>query len=358
MQYAQQSLLPILLEGIRDFHLGSFLGSDDQTPNQRMAMRGSLNGELATLDLSEASDRVSNQLVLEMTHSSGKMRKAIQACRSRSAVVDGQVIKNLAKFASMGSALTFPIEEMVFLTLIFLGIEKALNTQTSPALVKRMRGKVRVYGDDIIVPVEFVPAVIDSLELFGAKVNRRKSFWNGKFRESCGKEYYDGQDVSIVKVRQVLPTNRRHVEGVIATVALRNLLYQEGYWTTCLWLDEKIRKVLKYYPVVDPSSPLLGRESVLPGARLFQDRRYSHSLHRPEVKGWQVSTKLPLDTLEGSGALLKCFLMSRGREDVYDDPRFAYRLSHLFASNVNEDHLRRAGRPRSVDIRLGWNTTW
>ena len=358
MQYAQQALLPVILEGIRDFHLGSFLGSDDQTPNQRMALRGSLRGELATLDLSEASDRVSNQLVLLLMAKSGSMRRAVQACRSRKADVLGHGVQHLAKFASMGSALTFPMEEMVFLTIIFLGIERALNTQVDASLIHSMRRRVRVYGDDIIIPVEFVPSVIDSLELFGAKVNRRKSFWNGKFRESCGKEYYDGSDVSIVRIRQVLPTNREHVGGVIATVALRNLLYQAGYWTTCQWLDEKIRAILKYFPVVDSSSPLLGRESVLPGARKFQDRRYSQTLHRPEVKGWQVTSLLPRDSLEGMGALLKCFLMSRGLEDAYDDPRFADRLSHLWDSNVSEDHLRRAGRPRSVDIRLGWNTPW
>jgi len=358
MQYAQQSLLPVILEGIKDFHLGSFLGSDDQTPNQRMALRGSLRGDLATLDLSEASDRVSNQLVLEMTSSSSRMRKAIQACRSRKADVPGHGVQRLAKFASMGSALTFPIEEMVFLTIIFLGIERVLNTQIDRSLIKSMKGRVRVYGDDIIIPVEFVPSVIESLELFGAKVNRHKSFWNGQFRESCGKEYYDGQDVSIVKVRQVLPTKRRHVEEIIATVALRNLLYWEGYWTTCLWLDEKIRGILSYFPVVDSSSPLLGRESVMPGARKFQKGRFSHVLHRPEVKGWQVHAKLPLDSLEGSGALLKCFLMSRGLDDMYDDPRLADRLAYLWGSEINEDHLERAGRPRSVDIRLGWNTPW
>jgi hypothetical protein len=250
------------------------------------------------------------------------------------------------------------MEEMVFLTIIFLGIERALNTQIDASLIHSMRRRVRVYGDDIIVPVEFVPSVIDSLELFGAKVNRRKSFWNGSFRESCGKEYYDGSDVSIVRIRQVLPTNRKHVDGVIATVAFRNLLYHAGYWTTCQWLDEKIRAILKYFPVVDSSSPLLGRESVLPGARKFQDRRYSQTLHRPEVKGWQVFSLLPRDELEGMGALLKCHLMSKGLEDAYDDPRFADRLSHLWGSDANRDHLRRAGRPRSVDIRLGWNTPW
>jgi hypothetical protein len=358
MQYAQQSLLPMILEGIKSFHLDSFLGSDDQTPNQVAAHQGSLYGDLATLDLSEASDRVSNELVINMMSLSGPLRRAVQACRSRKAHVPGYGVQRLAKFASMGSALTFPIEEMVFLTIIFHGIERVLNRRITPGLIKQMRGRVRVYGDDIIVPVEYVPSVIESLELFGAKVNRRKSFWNGKFRESCGKEYYDGQDVSIVKVRQVLPTNRKHVEGVIATVALRNLLYQEGYWSTCQWLDDKIRGILKYFPVVEPSSPLLGRESVLPGARKFQRGRFSPTLHRPEVKGWQVLAKLPLDSLEGSGALLKCFLMNRGLEDMYDDPRLASRLAYLWGSEINEDHLERAGRPRSVDIRLGWGPTW
>jgi hypothetical protein len=359
MQYAQQSLLPLFLQGIQDFHLGSFLGSDDQTPNQRMAKQGSHYEDLATLDLSEASDRVSNRLVLEMMSSSRKMRNAVQACRSRKADVRGHGVKRLAKFASMGSALTFPIEEMVFLTIIFLGISEELNEPVDRAFIKRMRGSVRVYGDDIIVPVDFVPSVIDALERFGAKVNRHKSFWNGKFRESCGKEYYAGHDVSIVKVRQRLPANRRHVEEIIATVALRNLLYNEGYWSTCLWLDEKIRGILKYFPVVDSTSPLLGRESVLPGARKFQEHtRFSPVLHRPEVKGWQVLSKLPLDTLEGSGALLKCHLMNRGMEDRYDDTSLSWRLSYLFGSEVNQDHLRRAGRPQSVDIRLGWSTSW
>jgi len=358
MQYAQQALLPVILEGIRKFHLGSFLGFDDQTPNQRMALKGSLNGELATLDLSEASDRVSNALVLNMTSSSSSMRRAIQACRSRTARVPGFGVKHLAKFASMGSALTFPIEEMVFLTIIFVGIGRALSTQTDSALIHSMRGRVRVYGDDIIVPVEFVPSVIEALELFGVRVNQRKSFWTGRFRESCGKEYYAGTDVSIVRLRRLLPTDRKHVEEVIAIVAFRNLLYQAGYWATCQWLDVKIRRILKYFPVVEASSSLLGRESVLPGARKFQNSRFSYSLHRPEVKGWAVRTELPLDTLEGSGALLKCFLLSRGLEDMYDDPRLADRLSYLWGSEINEDHLRRAGRPRSVDIRLGWNVSW
>lgn len=347
MQYAQQSLLPVLLEGIKNFHLGSFLGFDDQTPNQRMAEEGSRTGKLATLDLSEASDRVSNQLVLEMTRTSGPLRRSIQACRSTKADVPGHGVQSLSKFASMGSALTFPIEAMVFLVIVLVGIERELNTQMTPQLLKRLRGQVRIYGDDIIVPVEYVHSVVHALSSFGAKVNVNKSFWNGKFRESCGKEYYDGHDVSIVKVRRVLPTRRRHVKEIEAIVAFRNQLYWAGYWATCQWLDDKIRGILKYFPVVESTSPCLGRESVLP----YEAERINPVLHRPEVKGCVVRSRIPKDDLEGPGALLKVFLLQQA--EVRDE-----RLAHLNPRQVDEDHLTRAGRAEAVDIKPGWITPY
>jgi hypothetical protein len=67
MQYVQQGIMELIREAIdRDDILSQLIGFDDQIPNQEMARRGSLSGEMATLDLKEASDRVSNQLVLDM----------------------------------------------------------------------------------------------------------------------------------------------------------------------------------------------------------------------------------------------------------------------------------------------------
>jgi hypothetical protein len=349
MQYAQQSLLPLFLEEIKRSHLDSFLGFDDQTPNQEMARDGSLNCDLATLDLSEASDRVSNRLVQEMMGMRGPLYQATQACRSRKADVPGYGVQRLAKYASMGSALTFPIEAMVFLTIVVIGIEKALNRQITKRDLRALRGKVRIYGDDIIVPVEYVHSVVDALHTFGMKVNVRKSFWNGKFRESCGKEYYDGEDVSIVRVRQVLPTRRRHVQEIIAMVAFRNQLYWAGYWATCQWLDEKIRKLIKRFPVVYSSSPGLGRESVLASQQTGE--RTHPELHRPEVQALVVRSRIPKDTLEGAGALLKCLLLKQGRDW---DARFA----HLDPIQINADHLTRDGRASSVTLQTGWVTPY
>jgi len=336
MQYAQQSLLPIILDALgRDDSLRSIIGFDDQTPNQRLAMEGSHNKGIATLDLSEASDRVSNQLIRIMLQQWPHLHMAVDACRSRKAVVPGHGEVRLAKFASMGSALCFPMEAMVFTTLLFLGIERGLNRPLALRDVKILKEKVRVYGDDIIVPVDFVRSCVTTLEAFGLKVNRAKSFWNGNFRESCGKEYFSGHDVSIVKVRQAFPSHRKHVSGVISLVSLRNQLYFAGYWQTCKWLDDEIRKIIKYFPVVLPSSPVLGRHSFLG----YETQVVGRVLHNPLVRGYVVSSRIPSDILDGSGAMLKFFLKRGGQP------------------SVDRRHLERAGRPQAVDIKLRWTSS-
>jgi len=333
MQYAQQGILEKMLEKFdRDNLLSSFLGFDDQSPNQRMAMIGSSSGELATLDLSDASDRVSNQHVRALLSNYPHLRGAVEACRSRKADVPGHGVVRLAKFASMGSALCFPFEAMVFLTMIFMGIEQELGSPLDRRTIDKFRGRVRVYGDDIVVPVDYVYSVISVLEHFGARVNANKSFWIGRFRESCGKEYYEGQDVSIVKVRRVFPTSRKDAPEVISLVSLRNQLYYAGYWGTCKMLDDEIIGLLKHFPIVSDSSPVLGRASFLD---YVPERMHEH-LHSPLVRGWVVSSRIPHNSVSDSGALLKCFL-KRGELPFAD-----------------RKHLERSGRPRSVDIKARW----
>lgn len=340
MQYAQQCLLSGIIPAIeRDDFLSLALGFKDQIPNQEMAKRGSKYGDLATLDLSEASDRVSNQLVRDMVRDFPHLREAVDATRSRKADVLGHGVIRLSKFASMGSALCFPFEAMVFLTMIFIGIERELNTPLSREIINDFAGSVRVYGDDIIVPADYVHSVITVLEAFGSRVNRAKSFWNGKFRESCGKEFYDGHDVSIVRVRQEFPTSRKDATRVIALVELRNQLYFAGYWQTCAWLDEKIRKLIYRFPVVLPTSRVLGRHSFLG----YQVEKVGPTLHNPLVKGWATRAVIPKNSLEGSGALLKSLMLLEATSSKKEEP-----------SSVDSDHLERSGRPRDVDIILGW----
>jgi len=342
MQFMQQGVLHHMVPVMeQDSFLSPFVGFTHQEPNQLMAREGSLHGELATLDLSEASDRVSYRHVMECIGENFPLvREAVDAVRSMKADVPGHGVIHLSKFASMGSAICFPFEEMVFLAIIFSSIEQKLSTSFTRREIKSFAGSVRVYGDDIIVPVEHVQCVIDGLEAFGLKVNVDKSFWNGKFRESCGKEYYDGTDVSIVRVRHALPNSRKSVPEVIAAVETRNQLYSAGLWQTAAVLDEVIEKVLPYFPVTEDSSPALGRRSVFPydavvnsTVRMDAD---GEVLHRPLVRAYVPSSKPPLSWVSGEGALLK-YLLKRSDLPVADSR-----------------HLERSGRPQSSHLILRW----
>jgi len=351
MQYAQQAVYRSILDMIQeDGFLSHVIGFRDQEPNRRLAMEGSHSGELATLDLSEASDRVSNQHVRALFADYPHLLEAVQASRSRKADVPGHGVIRLAKFASMGSALCFPLEAMVFLTVIFLGIERELSAPLShEVVVKHFREQVRVFGDDLVVPRDYVLSVVDELSTFGYKVNIGKSYWTGRFRESCGREYYDGQDVSIVKVRSVLPTRRQDANGVISAVKFRNLAYWAGLWKTAAWMDDYLGKLLKHFPNVAPTSPLLGRESALG----YQFRKLDPNTHGPLTRGYYVSSESPEDPLDGSGALLKCLLRMSSKEGNAVDTMWDQNPA---LPSVDDEHLERSGRPEHVNIKLGWGS--
>jgi hypothetical protein len=307
----------------------------DQFPNQDLARIGSLNGELATLDLSEASDRVSYRLVEEtFKRRWPALWAGIDACRSRWARVGDIGIIPIRKFASMGSALTFPIESMVFLTLVFLGIESARSHPLTDEDFQSFIGKVRVYGDDIIVPVEYTPFVIHQLELFGAKVNVHKSFWNGKFRESCGMDFYDGENVNIVRLRREIPTSRRQVEALVSFVEFRNHLYEAGFWQTVKAIDGHIEKIIPF-PAANKGSAGLCKVSFLG----YESQKWDSKLQRPLVKAAVVHYTKRVDPLDGHGALLKYFSSCSDTSEV---------------ANVDPKHLQFAGRPVASDIMQRW----
>jgi len=331
MQYVQQGLLEAIVDASkRDNLLSRMITFDDQTPNQRMASMGSVTQDLATLDLSAASDLVSNQLVMEMTKAWPNLYEAVQASRSQAADVNGTRV-NLAKFASMGSALCFPFETFVFVTLIFMAAERASNHQFTRRDIRQLSGLVRAYGDDLIVPVDIVHEVVATLTSFGLKVNSDKSFWTGRFRESCGKEYYAGHDVSIVKVRRELPARPTHVDELVSAVSFRNQAFAMGMVHTTEFMDKLIGKLIPF-PFVHPNSPVLGRYS---WDERFDVHHMCPRLQRPLVKGVVVQSRLPLDEVDSSAALLKFFLKRS------DEP-------------LERGHLRRAGRPSSVKLKAGF----
>ncbi len=334
MQFVQQAFMRSLVLGIES-HASSkeFTGFTDQEPNQRLAALGSCGAGLATLDLSEASDRVANWLVEELFADFPHFLEGIQACRStRASLPDGRII-TLVKFASMGSALTFPIEAMVFTSIVLSSVCEVRSLPLNASSLRSLRGTVRVYGDDIIVPDDCAERVALDLETFGFKVNRHKSFWTGEFRESCGKEYWRGRDVSHVKVRSDLPADLRTATNVISTSSTRNQLFEAGFVCAVDFLDKILLKVTRgAYPIVEATSPLVGRLSL----DRPSGQEWDYDLHVPVAVGYRAVAKSPVNKLDGPRALLKFFL----------------------SPSKEAEHLTRSGRPRAVRMKLVKAPVW
>lgn len=165
---------------------------NDQSVNQRLACLGSETGSLATVDLSMASDCVGYELVRYMMPP--EWFNALEQCRTTMGRLPSGKILFYQKFSSMGNGFTFELESLIFYALTWaccnhLGLKEA---------------SISVYGDDIICPTEAVPLLFEVLEYAGFKPNQEKSFWSGPFRESCGKHYFQGKDVTPFYIRKPL----------------------------------------------------------------------------------------------------------------------------------------------------------
>lgn len=158
----------------------------NQLRNQLKARAGSIftvaEIPYVTLDLSSASDMLA-LLVCKLLLPPAWFEFLIQLRVQNGRFKDGREI-SYSKMSSMGNGFTFPLE-----TLIFSSICHAA------AVVSGQKPDFSVYGDDIIVRQDLALIVVELLNLVGFKVNRKKSYFHGPFRESCGADWMEGVDV-------------------------------------------------------------------------------------------------------------------------------------------------------------------
>ena len=182
---------------------------DSQLKNAEMARRGSVTGELATIDLASASDSIS--LALCELLLPPDLYSYVIELRSPYGQVDGKTIY-YEKVSSMGNGFTFELETLIFWSLAqavidVLGLE---------------RSDVTVYGDDIIVPVRAYALLTELLTDLGFSVNQKKSFHSGLFRESCGGHFFSGVDVTP-------PYFRRRLDSIPWIIRGANSLRRRWY---------------------------------------------------------------------------------------------------------------------------------
>jgi hypothetical protein len=173
----------------------------DQTINQALALAGSLDGSLATIDLSSASDRITWVLLRNVFP---KRFLDILTRVLPTHYVYKDTVRLLQSAATMGNSVTFWLESMVFLGISLAAIEFCRFWGVEADVTDKT---VHVYGDDIIVPSNTAVTVIEWLERCGFVVNTDKSFFDysedssdaiSYYRESCGEEYYGGVSVASV----------------------------------------------------------------------------------------------------------------------------------------------------------------
>lgn len=303
-QYMQQGLLRHVVPILESHKLTrESLRFSDQRPNQRLAFSSSKDRRLATLDMKDASDRVHLHLVQRIFRHSGILEYLEDSRSLHATLPNGQNIV-LWKFASMGSAMCFPVEAMVFYTLIQTAMHQLDGIRPTFRSIAKYSRKIDIYGDDLIIPVEYTDVVVRYLESYALKVNVNKSFRHSLFRESCGADYYNGVDVKPVYARQLAPDDARSwsPKHVMAWVSTADQFYEKGQWKIAQAIRDMVQCVV--------GKPIARSRSIGSGLSFFSHLfttglRYNSKLHCWEQKRLVYSPILRKDSIDGD--VIACF---------------------------------------------------
>lgn len=297
-QWIQQGQMRLLVEIIENHrHTRGLVNFANQQVNRDLALHSSLDGWNVTLDMKDASDRVSLRLVEELFPRT--WFEALSASRSTHTRLPNGDIVPLRKFAPMGSAVCFPVE-----ALIFWALATAASTYyrtTVPLVLNNEPIRVYVYGDDIICNWADHPAIIQLLEEVGLKVNLDKCCTGSHFRESCGMDAYKGNDVTPVKIRARYTSSLAGMEYP-SWVSYANSLRSKGFSFASRYLEDKIQeiKVTPYSPnkeiaVIAFHEPN-PKMAIWLNDQLRIRTRYNRKRHCKQIAGWVVRTRVYEDT--------------------------------------------------------------
>jgi hypothetical protein len=308
-QWCQQLLWSFLRSEVSRLFGSSFIAFRDQKLSGDMVLKASLDRSKATVDLSDASDRLSCWTVERMFRMSPSLLSSLHAARTRyirDEISEYPSFLSLRKFASQGTATTFPIMSLVML---FISLGSCLEGKVTWERILELRDQVRVYGDDIILPTHGYARLIRAMDLLQLKVNGAKSYIDGHFRESCGTDGYMGYDVTPVRPTRLVADGPASCQAVIDT---SNNLFNKGLWyasSACTdLLPPRVKRGLRI--VGYKEAGLSGLSSNCGSDERHLDKRWNSRLHRYEVRTWQTFVKPRKRPREGYTTLLEFF--SRG----------------------------------------------
>jgi len=230
-----------------------FVNFTNQDVNRRLARVASLESDgindddVVTLDMKDASDRVSLWLIKQLF--SDEIYQKLVACRSAYVDVHRGHCIELRKFASMGSACCFPVEALVFWALAVGSVVHDVSGRNI-----RKLPEVYVFGDDLIARrgdyVVFRPIFEDLFLRF----NEEKCCVGAHFRESCGIDALKGADVTPVRLKARWCGDKKlSPTALLSYIAYANALRRgdRDFSSTADAIEDGIREHFGPLPVVD-----------------------------------------------------------------------------------------------------------
>lgn len=187
--FFQQGLMLMMYKRMALVGLNTALLPDE---HKWRAYRASITCREATIDWSSASNSVSIELVKWCLPAA--WFAAVMQTRSKYTALHGEDVE-LHMIATMGNAVTFPLETLIFWA---YGHAVRLSLEDTNALFPEWEHLkvISVFGDDCIVPTDMAEPYMGFLTSLGFLVNIEKSYYQDEgFRESCGGDYLHGIDV-------------------------------------------------------------------------------------------------------------------------------------------------------------------
>jgi len=208
LMFAQQGLMQVIYERLARHPL---LRKSVRLRDQDWQGRVSANYLMATLDLKDASDLLSKQLCRLLLPKC--IFSLLGRYRSNSIDLGDHVVPEISTMFTMGNALCFPTETLIFWALALstlMLLDEAEGTRLRwhgrdirPLSFEHAEMRcldVRVFGDDIVVPYIYAQEVVSNLTKAGLEVNQNKTCVSTLVRESCGHWYYQGYDCRITRL--------------------------------------------------------------------------------------------------------------------------------------------------------------
>jgi len=259
-----------------------------QDPSRVTVLKASLTGEISSIDLSSASDRLSCWVIERAFRRNPSVLDGLHAVRTRmvkdfSSSTPGECIL-LKKYANQGSAVTFILQSIIYAVCCITSLLFEEGKQPTIENIEQCAKRIRVFGDDLLIPKLASPTLSLLLDHLGLKVNMSKTHVEGHFRESCGMDAFAGHDVSPVYISNLQIKDT--YESLSSWIEVCNNAYRKGLWTLADYMYSQVpTSNIDYIPISHwPHSggPVLYTFQKL--TRIKSEGRWNNALQRCDVK--------------------------------------------------------------------------